>query len=161
MKKFVLAVIIIGAFILFSLLSTLTNTLALSPNGSADPGGSASPSSPSAAPAASGTAGPPNATSTASGLYKDGTYTGSVADAQWGNVQVQVVIQKGKMTKVSFLQYPNERSRSVMINDYADPQLISEAIQAQSATVDVVTGATDSSDAFMQSLSDALSQAKA
>ena len=48
-----------------------------------------------------------------------------------------------------------------MINSYADPQLISEAIQAQSATVDIVTGATDSSEAFMQSLSDALSQAKA
>lgn len=48
-----------------------------------------------------------------------------------------------------------------MINSYADPQLISEAIQAQSATVDVVTGATGSSEAFIQSLSDALSQAKA
>jgi uncharacterized protein with FMN-binding domain len=160
-KKFILAVIVIGTFILFSLLSNHTNTLAFLPNSSANPGVSASPPPTSAAPAASGTAGPPNATSTASGLYKDGTYTGSVADAQWGNIQVQVVIQNGKMTKISFLQYPNERSRSVMINDYADPQLISEAIQAQSATVDVVTGATDSSDAFMQSLSDALSQAKA
>ena len=44
---------------------------------------------------------------------------------------------------------------------YADPQLTSEAIQAQSANVDIVSGATDSSDAFIQSLSDALSQAKA
>lgn len=84
-----------------------------------------------------------------------------VADAQWGNVQVQVVIQHGKMTSVSFLQYPNERNRSVEINGYADPQLTSEAIQAQSATVDSVSGATDSSEAFMQSLTDALSQAQA
>ena len=161
MKKFTLAVIIIGTFILFSLLYNHTNTLALLPNSSADPGGSASPSPTSAVPAASGTAGPPNATSTANALYKDGTYTGSIADAQWGNIQVQVVIQKGRITNISFLQYPNERDRSVMINSYADPQLISEAIQAQSATVDIVTGATDSSEAFMQSLSDALSQAKA
>jgi uncharacterized protein with FMN-binding domain len=161
MKKFTLAAIIIGTFILFSLLSTHINTLALLPNSSADPGGSVSPSPTSADPAASGTAGPPNATSTTNALYKDGTYTGTVADAQWGNVQVQVVIQKGGITNISFLQYPNERNRSVMINSYADPQLISEAIQAQSATVDVVTGATDSSEAFMQSLSDALSQAKA
>jgi uncharacterized protein with FMN-binding domain len=48
-----------------------------------------------------------------------------------------------------------------MINDYADPQLTSEAIAAQSANVDAITGATDTSQAFIQSLSDALSQAKA
>lgn len=64
-------------------------------------------------------------------------------------------------TGVQFLQYPSDRERSVEINSYADPQLTSEAIQAQGAQVDVVTGATDSSDAFMQSLADALSQAQA
>jgi len=159
MKKFTLAVIIIGSFILFSLLSTQSNTLALPPKSTTDPGASALPSATSSVPAASGTADPPNATNTPGALYKDGTYTGSVADAQWGNIQVQVVILQGKMTKITFLQYPNERDRSVMINDYADPQLTTEAIQAQSATVDIVTGATDSSEAFMQSLSDALTQA--
>ena len=86
---------------------------------------------------------------------------GSMADAQWGTVQVKVVIQNGKITDVPFVQYPNERNRSIMINNYADPQLTSEAIQAQSANVDVVTGATDTSEAFIQSLSAALSQAKA
>src|SRR5258708_24173703 len=49
----------------------------------------------------------------------------------------------------------------IMINNYADPQLTSETIAAQSANVDIVTGATDTSQAFIQSLSDALSQAKA
>jgi uncharacterized protein with FMN-binding domain len=49
----------------------------------------------------------------------------------------------------------------VRINEEADPQLISEAIQAQSANVDIVTGATDTSEAFIQSLTDALSQAQA
>lgn len=155
MKKFALAVVIIGAFILFSLFYSHANILAFSQNSSADPGSSNAGSGPTA----SGTADPPNTTSTPTTLYKDGTYTGSVADAQWGNVQVQVVVQTGKITTITFLQYPNERDRSVMINNYADPRLISEAIQAQSATVDVVTGATDSSEAFMQSLSDALSQA--
>ncbi|HEY4384430.1 MAG TPA: FMN-binding protein [Ktedonobacteraceae bacterium] len=48
-----------------------------------------------------------------------------------------------------------------MINNYADPQLTSEAIQAQSANVDIVSGATDSSEAFIQSLNSALAQAKA
>ena len=84
-----------------------------------------------------------------------------MADAQWGVVQVQVVIQNGKIINVQFLQYPNERNRSVEINSYADPILVNEAIQAQSAQVDIVSGATDSSDAFMQSLSNALSQAQA
>lgn len=156
MKKFALAVVIIGTFILFSLFYNHTNTLALPQNSSTDSGSSTA----SGVPTTTGTAGPPNATGTSTTHYKDGTYTGSVADAQWGNVQVQVVIQGGKMTNIKFLQYPNERDRSIMINNDADPQLISEAISAQSATVDVVTGATDSSDAFMQSLSDALSQAQ-
>ena len=75
-------------------------------------------------------------------------------------VQVKVVIQNGKITGVQFLQYPNERSRSVEINSYADPILVNEAIQAQSAKVDIVSGATDTSQAFIQSLSNALSQAQ-
>jgi uncharacterized protein with FMN-binding domain len=94
-------------------------------------------------------------------LYKDGSYTGSVADAQWGNIQVKAIIQNGKIKDVQFLQAPNDRNRSIRINDSADPQLTSEAIQAQSAQVDIVTGATDTSNAFIESLSDALSQAKA
>jgi uncharacterized protein with FMN-binding domain len=83
-----------------------------------------------------------------------------VADAQWGVVQVQVVIQNGEIINVQFLQYPNERNRSVEINSYADPILVNEAIQAQSAKVDIVSGATDTSQAFIQSLSNALSQAQ-
>ena len=60
---------------------------------------------------------------------------------------------------MQFLEYPNHRDRSVEINNYAMPQLTSEAISAQSAQVDVISGATDTSEAFMQSLGDALSQA--
>ena len=103
----------------------------------------------------------PNASAMSGSLYKDGSYTGRVADAQWGVVQVKAIITNGKITDVQFLQYPNDRNRSIEINSMADPQLTSEAIQAQSANVDIVTGATDSSDAFMQSLTDALSQARA
>ena len=83
----------------------------------------------------------PVATQTPGALYRDGSYTGSVADAQWGVVQVKAVIKNGKITDVQFLQYPNDRNRSIYINSYADPQLSSEAIQAQSANVDIVTGA--------------------
>ena len=94
------------------------------------------------------------------GQYKDGTYTGSVEDAFYGNIQVQVTISNGKISDVQFLQYPNDRSTSIMINSQAMPLLKQEAITAQSASVDIVSGATDSSQAFIQSLTNALSQAK-
>lgn len=94
------------------------------------------------------------------GQYKDGTYTGSVADAYYGNIQVQVSIQNGKIADVAFLQYPNDRGTSREINGQAMGYLRSEAISAQSANVDIVSGATDSSLAFRQSLTYALSQAK-
>jgi uncharacterized protein with FMN-binding domain len=157
MKKFTVSVLIIGAFILYSLMYNHSSLVALLPNSSTD-SSSSSGSSTSVAPNAPNA---PATTGTSGSLLKDGSYTGSVTDALWGYIQVKAVIQNGKITDVQFLQYPNERDRSVMINSYADPQLTSEAIQAQSANVDVVTGATDSSEAFIQSLSDALSQAKA
>jgi len=94
------------------------------------------------------------------GQYKDGEYTGNTADAFYGNIQVKAIIQGGKITDVQFLQYPNDRSTSIMINQQAMPYLKQEAIQAQSAQVDIVSGATDSSQAFQQSLQSALSQAK-
>lgn len=93
------------------------------------------------------------------GQYKNGTYTGSVADAFYGNIQVQAIISSGKISDVNFLQYPNDRNTSIMINTQAMPYLKQEAIQAQSANVDIVSGASDTSQAFQQSLQSALSQA--
>ena len=154
MKKLVVSVFVVATFIVYCFIH----------NGSSAPvalgSRSSAGSDSSAGSSASGTATTaPGATSTSGTNYKDGSYTGSVDDAQWGYVQVQADIQNGKITSVKFLQYPNDRERSVYINGIADPELVSEAIQAQSAQVDVITGATDSSLAFMQSLSDALSQA--
>ena len=153
MKKFTVAALIVALFILYSLIYGHSNSAAIVPT---DTTGSTRATS-----STSVGAGTPTTTSTSGSLYKDGSYTGSVADAQWGYIQVKTIIQNGKITDVQFLQYPNERNRSVAINSYADPQLTSEAIQAQSANVDIVTGATDTSEAFVQSLSDALTQAKA
>lgn len=92
--------------------------------------------------------------------YRDGKYTGSVADAFYGNVQVQATITGGKISDVQFLQYPNDRNTSIMINSQAMPYLKEEALQAQSAQVDGVSGATQTSRAFIESLQSALSQAK-
>lgn len=95
------------------------------------------------------------------GQYTDGTYTGSTVDAYYGLVQIQVVIQGGKLVTVNFLQYPNDRRTSQQINGQAMPYLKSEAIAAQSANVSGVSGASYTSAAFMESLGNALAQAKA
>lgn len=101
---------------------------------------------------------PPATQKTTSG-YKNGQYTGSVEDAYYGNIQVAVQISGGKLTDVTFLQYPNDRSHSIEVNTYAMPILKQEAIQAQSSNVDSVSGATDTSAAFVLSLHTALKQA--
>ena len=94
------------------------------------------------------------------GAFTDGTYTGVVSDAFYGNIQVQAIIRNGALADVVFLQYPNDRNHSVEINNYAMPLLKSEAVTAQSANVDTISGASASSQAFVQSLQSALNQAK-
>ncbi|HVB20074.1 MAG TPA: FMN-binding protein [Candidatus Paceibacterota bacterium] len=95
-----------------------------------------------------------------SGQYVDGSYTGDSADAYYGTVQVQAIVTNGKLSDVQFLQYPNEHSYSQYVNSQAMPMLTQEAIQAQSANVSGVSGATETSMAFVQSLASALAQAK-
>jgi uncharacterized protein with FMN-binding domain len=97
--------------------------------------------------------------STAGSVYKDGTYNGEVADAFYGNIQVKAIISGGKITDVQFLQYPHDNPNSISINEQAMPFLKQEAIHAQRGRVDIVSGATDTSSAFSQSLSSALNQA--
>ena len=154
MKKLVVSAVIIGVFLIYALTHARASVGFAPSQGST---GSTDPSSDSGSSGSSTTT--QNGGAPAGGGYKDGAYTGAAADAQWGLVQVKITIQNGKLTNVQFLQYPNHRDRSVEINNYAMPQLTSEAIQAQSSQVDVISGATDTSEAFIQSLGDALSQA--
>lgn len=93
--------------------------------------------------------------------YKDGQYTGNSIDAYYGYVQVKATISGGKITDVQFLDYPQDRNTSRMINSQAMPYLQQEAIQAQGSQVDIISGATATSGAFIQSLQSALDQAKA
>ncbi len=96
-----------------------------------------------------------------SGLFKDGTYTGNSVNAYYGNIQVEAIVNNGVLSDVVFLDYPQDRGNSIRVNSYAMPILKSEAIQAQSSNVNIVSGATHSSEAFIKSLTSALSQAKA
>lgn len=156
LKKLAVSGLLVGGFVLYSLIHGRSNASALA---SSSLGSGTAPSTPTATSGSDGTPAPSATVVTSSG-YKDGTYTGGVADAQWGYVQVKIIIANGRMTDVRFVQYPNDRNRSIMINQYADPILDQEAIQAQSGQVDVISGATDTSFAFMESLGDALSQAQ-
>jgi len=93
------------------------------------------------------------------GLYKDGTYQGPRVDVYYGIVEVQVNVQNGKIANVNFLQYPNDRRTSQRINNIAMPYLQQEALQAQSARVNIISGATLTSEGFMMSLDAALKSA--
>lgn len=102
----------------------------------------------------------PTSSPTPKSGFKDGSYTGSVEDAFYGYIQVKAIISGGMLADIEFLQYPNDNRTSRGINEEALPILKSEAISAQSAQVDMVSGASDSSPAFIRSLSNALGQAK-
>src|ERR1700690_4312624 len=92
--------------------------------------------------------------------YKDGTFKGPEVDAYYGLVQVQATIQGGKRANVQFLEFPSDRRTSQEINNIAVPYLQQEAMQVQSAKVDIISGATLTSEAFMMSLQNALDSAK-
>jgi uncharacterized protein with FMN-binding domain len=90
----------------------------------------------------------------------DGTYVGGASQNRWGTVQVQVVYSAGQITDVQILQYPNGDGKSVRISQRSLPTLIDEAISAQSADVNGVSGATYTSRSYVASLQSAIDAAK-
>ena len=118
---------------------------------------------PSGAPPSGGASPTPTATATpkpASGL-KSGSFTGQSYANPYGNVQVQVVISGGKITSVKTIQYPNGHQQSVFINSQALPLLEQEVLQAQSAQINIIGGATFTSQGYAQSVQSALDAARA
>jgi uncharacterized protein with FMN-binding domain len=97
--------------------------------------------------------------SSSSSSTKITSYTGSVAQTRWGPVQVKITVQDGKITKVSVLQQPNGNPKDQEINDYALPILVNETVDAQSANINMVSGATVTSDGYVRSLQAALDEA--
>lgn len=91
--------------------------------------------------------------------FADGTYVGPVTDAYYGLIQIQASIQGGRLTSLKVLKYPNDRRTSININRQALPMLRDEAISGQTANVDIISGATLTSKAFVQSLGGALRKA--
>jgi uncharacterized protein with FMN-binding domain len=123
-------------------------------------------SSSAAAPSSSGTSssgtsssGTSSSGTSSSGSSGSSTVTGSVAETRWGPVQVQLTVSDGTVTDVSVLQYPDGNGRDEEINARALPVLIQETLRTQSAKIDMVSGATVTSDGYVESLQSALDQA--
>ncbi|MFI9806905.1 FMN-binding protein [Streptomyces sp. NPDC052301] len=87
------------------------------------------------------------------------TVTGDTVQTRWGPVQVRVTIKGGTLTDVTAVDYPQDNPRDQEINSYALPQLRREALAAQSARIDTVSGATYTSGGYRQSLQSALDSA--
>ena len=97
--------------------------------------------------------------STSSGL-QDGTYTGDSAGTRYGPVQVQITVSGGSISAVDVLDYPSDNPRDRQISQRALPMLISETTSAQSARVDMISGATYTSEGYLRSLQSAIDQAQ-
>lgn len=95
------------------------------------------------------------------GAYQDGSFIGAAFDAYYGMVQVQANILGGQLVSVKVLQYPNHSGTSRSINRQALPLLKSEVISAQGIQVNMISGATLTSRAYLRSLNGALMQASA
>ncbi|RNL78751.1 FMN-binding protein [Nocardioides marmorisolisilvae] len=129
--------------------SSATSTSGSSTSGTVDESGGSSSSS----------SGSSSSGSSSSKASASSTVTGSVAQTRWGPVQVELTVANGKITKVSVVQYPNGNGKDAEINSYALPILVQETVDAQSANIDMVSGATVTSDGYVQSLQSALDQA--
>jgi len=157
-----LATTAIGVILLFSFRTPqVTPFIAVAPPSAAAPTPT-STATPSGASPSGGASPTPTATSTpaASGL-KSGSFSGQTFSNPYGNVQVQVVVSAGKITDVKTLQYPNGHQQSVFINSQALPLLREEVLQAQSAQINAISGATFTSEGYAQSVQSALDLARA
>jgi uncharacterized protein with FMN-binding domain len=90
------------------------------------------------------------------------TTTGQVAQTRWGPMQVEITTDaSGTITDVEVVEYPSGNREDEQINSYALPQLVQATLDAQSADIDMVSGATVTSQGYLQSLQSALDQVRA
>lgn len=157
-----------GTLLFAVILTTMGLTIGLKLYGAADLAGASAPGTttsagvgmpatpqPATAPAASAPA-PSAAPAAPSGVTK--TIDGQVAQTAYGPLQVSVTFVDSTITAVTELQAPNDRGRSVEINQQAAPILEQEVLAAQSANIDTVSGATYTSEGYAQSVQSAIDQ---
>lgn len=120
--------------------------------GGDDGGGALAPATPSPTPAPSATP--------AAGQTASRTITGPVIPTRYGDVQLRVTLTHGRISDITPLQLPVDRQRSAYISSVAAPILRDEALQAQSAQIDLLSGATYTSEAYAESIQAVLDQAR-
>lgn len=151
-----LAMTAVGAVLVIGFRTPDTPAAPPAPAAAIATGPGPTPAPPDGAPA------PPAATPTptpGAGGLRDGTYVGQDIPNRYGDVQVKVVVSGGHISDVVAVQLPSDRARSEEISQQAGPLLHDEALQAQSAQIDLLSGATYTSDSYQQSLQSALDQA--
>lgn len=89
----------------------------------------------------------------------DVTVNGTSEGTRYGPVQVRITIRGKRLMAVAAVVYPSSGGRDREISSFALPQLEQEAIAAQSARIDTVSGATFTSDGYRRSLQSALDAA--
>ena len=160
MRRIVIAVLttVSGLVMLFSYhTSTNSGSVAL-PARRTGSGTGTTGTSPSL-PAPQTQAQPPAGGSASPGFKHAGTFTGGPAETRWGVVQVQITVQGGRIVDSQAIQYPNNNFRDQEINSIALPALHQEVLDAQSADIDAISGATVTSGGYIASLQAAVDAA--
>jgi uncharacterized protein with FMN-binding domain len=156
-----IGVTVIAMWLVLSFKSSPVTRVATPSNATAPdttvPAGGAPTSQPPAGPP------PPGGATTTAPPAPSGTrtVTGDVVPNRYGDVQVAVVLNGTRIIDVKAIQMPTDRPRSQDISNQAAPLLHDEVLQAQSAQIDTIGGATYTSDSYAQSLQSALDKAHA
>jgi len=149
MRRVVLAIVsTVASLVLLLSFKTHGTSVATPPAASSKATGSTTTSG------SSGTSGSSSASASTSTGTK--TVTGNSVDTRYGPVQVKVTVTNGKVTSAAAIDYPQNDPRDQQINSYAIPALNQEAVQSGSATIDMISGATYTSEGYIQSLQSAL-----
>jgi uncharacterized protein with FMN-binding domain len=149
----VVGLVLIASFHTSSAATRLTSPssgAALSPSTSSPPAGASPPPS---------SAGSSNQSQSSGSSSQTRQYVGSTIENRYGPVQVRITVRGSTVSDIEALQMPGDREHSARLSTEAGPVLRSEALQAQSARIDVVSGATFTSESYAQSLQSALDQA--
>ena len=166
MRRFVVAFVatVVGLVLLLSFKSSPTRSAGRpAALGAPTPGSGGNASSGNPAQASPGAPSQPSASAAkpASGTTVLGsTVQVSEGFRTFGSVQVKVTLTNGTITDVTAVDYPRNDGRSYEISSYSIPILRQEVLQAQGTQIDIVSGATYTSDAYAQSVQAALDKAK-
>ena len=155
MRRVILAICATAvALVLLLSFKTHTQSSAASSAAVAGPAPGSESSEPGGTPAAAAS---PTGSASAAGTAK--TVDGTAWPTVYGPVQVRITVRDGKITAVSAPEYPQETPRDQQINAFAIPQLNAEALAADSASIDAVSGATYTSQGYIASLQSAVDKA--